>query len=138
MKTAVVYFSHGGATRSFARAEANARGADLLEAVPAKKYNMFTTIAQGCPAAMKQKRVPLAAAPNLSGYQRIVLMAPVWSGFPAPPFNSMVDLLPSGAEVEVLLISASGSSDRSRGKVRALIQSKGCKVITQRDVRSHQ
>lgn len=138
MKTAVVYFSHGGATRSFARAEANARGADLLEAVPAKKYNIFTAVAQGCPAAIKQKSVPLSVAPNLSGYQRIVLMAPVWSGFPAPPFNSMVDLLPSGTEVEVLLISASGNSDRNRAKVRALIQAKGCKVVAQRDVRSHQ
>ena len=41
-------------------------------------------------------------------------------------------------EVEVLLVSASGSSEKSHGKVRALIQGKGCKVVAQRDIRSHQ
>lgn len=138
MKTAVVYFTLGGATRSFARAEANARGADLFEAVPAKKYNVMTAFTRGCPAAMRQKSVPLQAAPDLSGYARIVLMAPVWAGFPAPPFNTMADLLPPGAEVEVLLVSSSGSSEKSHDKVRALIQGKGCKVVAQRDIRSHQ
>ena len=36
MKTAVVYYSLGGSTRSFARAEAEARGADLIEIQPIK------------------------------------------------------------------------------------------------------
>lgn len=138
MKTAVVYFTLGGATRSFARAEANARGADLLEAVPVKKYNLLTAFTRGCPAAIRQKSVPLQNSLHLSGYDRIVLMAPVWAGFPAPPFNTMVNLLPSGKEVEVLLVSASGNSDKSHDKVRALIHSKGCKVVAQRDIRSHQ
>ena len=83
MKTAVVYFSLGGATRSFARAEANARGADLFEAVPEKKYNPFSALVRGCHAAMRQKSVPLSEAPDLTGYGHIVLMAPVWGGFPA-------------------------------------------------------
>ena len=138
MKTAVVYFSLGGATRSFARAEANARDAKLIEAVPVKKYNPLTAFTRGCPAAIRQKSVPLQQTPDLSGYDRIVLMAPVWPGFPAPPVNTLVNLLPSGKEVEVLLVSASGSSDKSHDKVRALIRSKGCKVVTQRDIRSHQ
>ena len=80
MKTAVVYFSQGGATRSFARAEANARDADLLEAVPAKKYSLLTAFTRGCPAAIRQKSVPLQRNPNLSAYERIVLMVPVWAG----------------------------------------------------------
>ena len=138
MKTAVVYYSLGGSTRSFARAEAEARGADLIEIHPAKAYNPFTAFVRGCPAAIRQKGVPLSAAPDLSGYERIVLMAPVWAGFPAPPFNTMVNLLPSGKEVEVILVSASGSSEKSHDKVRALIRSKGCKVVAQRDIRSHQ
>ena len=138
MKTAVVYFSQSGATRSFARAEANARGADLLEAAPVKKYNPLTAVTRGCPAAIRQKSVPLQNKPNLSEYERIVLMAPVWAGFPAPPFNTVVNLLPSGKEVEVLLVSASGSSEKSHDKVRTLIRSKGCKVVAQRDIRSHQ
>ena len=138
MKTAVVYYTLGGSTRSFARAEAGARAADLLEAVPAKPYNPFTALMQGCAAARRQRSVPLAQAPDLMGYDRIVLMAPVWGGFPAPPFNSMAALLPAGAQVEVLLVSSSGSSEKSRAKVRALIQGKGCRVVCQRDIHSHQ
>ena len=109
MKTAVVYFSLGGATRSFARAEANARGADLFEAVPEKKYNPFSALVRGCHAAMRQKSVPLSEAPDL----------------------------PRGAEVEALLVSASGSSEKSRAKVRALLEARGCRVVAQRDIRSH-
>ncbi|MDO4270863.1 MAG: hypothetical protein Q4C72_08080 [Eubacteriales bacterium] len=137
MKTAVVYFTLGGSTRAFARAEADARGADLFEAVPAKKYNPFTAFVRGCPAALKQKSVPLEAAPDLKSYERIVLMAPVWAGFPAPPFNAMIALLPRGAEVEALLVSSSGDSSKSKDKVRALIEKTGCKVVAQRDIRPH-
>lgn len=137
MKTAVVYYSLGGSTRSFARAEATARAADLIEVRPAKPYNRFTSFALGCPAAIRQKAVPLAEAPDLSGYDHFVLMAPVWAGHPAPPFNSMVQALPVGAEVEVLLVSASGTN-KSRDKVRALIEHKGCTVTGLRDIRSHQ
>ncbi|HIV95986.1 MAG TPA: hypothetical protein H9745_00220 [Candidatus Agathobaculum stercoravium] len=138
MKTAVVYYSLGGSTRSFARAEAEARGADLIEIHPVKAYNPFTAFVCGCPAAIRQKGVPLSAAPDLSGYERIILMAPVWAGHPAPPFNSMARLLPAGAEAEVLLVSSSGNSSKSRAKVRALIQNQGCTLTAQRDIRSHQ
>ena len=138
MKTAVVYYSLGGSTRSFARAEADARGADLIEVRPAKAYNPLTAFLRGCPAAIRQAAVPLADAPDLSPYGHVVLMAPVWAGHPAPPFNSMVKLLPAGTEVEVLLVSSSGQSDKSSAKVRALLMNQGCTVTAQRDIRSHQ
>ena len=137
MKTAVIYYSLGGSTRSFARAEATARAADLIEIRPAKPYNPFTSFILGCPAAIRQKAVPLADAPNLSGYDHFVLMAPVWAGHPAPPFNSAVQALPAGAKVEVLLVSASGTN-KSRAKVRALSEGRGCTVTALRDIQSHQ
>ena len=65
-------------------------------------------------------------------------MAPVWAGHPAPPFNSAVKLLPAGTEVEVLLVSSSGQSDKSTAKVRALLMNRGCTITAQRDIRSHQ
>ena len=65
-------------------------------------------------------------------------MAPVWAGPPAPPFNSMVKRLPAGTEVEVLLVSSSGQSDKSSAKVCALLMNQGCTVTAQRDIRSHQ
>ena len=42
MKTAVVYYTLGGTTRAFARAEAQARGADLIELRPARPQFFIT------------------------------------------------------------------------------------------------
>lgn len=53
MKTAVAYYSLGGTTRSYARAEAKARNADLIELTPKTPYNRFTAFVRvfgGCQA----------------------------------------------------------------------------------------
>lgn len=122
MKTAVAYYSLGGTTRSYARAEAKARNADLIELTPKTPYNRFTAFVRGCLEAVKQKAVALDGMPLFVGYDRVVLMAPVWAGYPAPPFNSAVELLPPGTEVEVILVSGSGNSEKSRAKVRLQIK----------------
>ena len=136
MKTTVAYYSLGGTTRSYARAEAKARGADLIELKPRTLYNRLTAVVRGCPEAKKQKAVALDGLPLFVGYDRVVLMAPVWAGYPAPPFNSAVELLPPGTEVEVLLVSRSGNSDRSRARVRLQIKKRGCALLAQRDIRA--
>ena len=48
MKTAVAYYSLGGTTRSYARAEAKAWNADLIELMPKTPYNRFTAFVRGC------------------------------------------------------------------------------------------
>ena len=136
MKTAVVYYSLGGSTRSFARAEAQANGADLFEVEPAQPYTLFTAFLRGCPAAIRQQAVPLRQSPDLSGYDRVILLSPIWANHPAPPFNSAAALLPAGAAVEVVLVSGSGKSG-THGKVRALIERQGCTLTALRDVRPH-
>ncbi|MFR4852876.1 MAG: flavodoxin [Butyricicoccus sp.] len=82
MKTAVAYYSLGGTTRSYARAEAKARNADLIELTPKTPYNRFTAFVRGCLEAVKQKAVALEGMPLFVGYDRVVLMAPVWAGYP--------------------------------------------------------
>ena len=75
MKTAVAYYSLGGTTRSYARAEAKARNADLIELTPKTPYNRFTAFVRGCLEAVKQKAVALDGMPLFVGYDRVVLMA---------------------------------------------------------------
>lgn len=89
---------------------------------------------RGCLEAVKQKAVALDGMPLFVGYDRVVLMAPVWAGYPAPPFNSAVELLPPGTEVEVILVSGSGNSEKSRAKVR--LQIKNAAVRSRRSVTS--
>ena len=74
--------------------------------------------------------------PLFVGYDRVVLMTPVWAGYPAPLFNSAVELLPPGTEVEVILVSGSGNSEKSRAKVR--LQIKNAAVRSRRSVTSGQ
>lgn len=136
MKTAVAYYSLSGTTRSYARAEAKARNADLIELTPKTPYNRFTAFVRGCLEAVKQKAVALDGMPLFVGYDRVVLMAPAWAGYPAPPFNSAVELLPPGTEVEVILVSGSGNSEKSRAKVRLQIKKRGCTLTAQRDIRA--
>ena len=68
MKTAVAYYSLSGTTRSYARAEAKARNADLIELTPKTPYNRFTAFVRGCLEAVKQKAVALDGMPLFVGY----------------------------------------------------------------------
>lgn len=135
MKTAVVYYSLGGKTKSYALAEASARKAVLIELTPEKEYNPFTAFFKGCPQAMKQKNVPLVYQPDLSEFERVVLMAPVWAGYPAPPFNSAVELLPFDCLVEVVLTAGSGNC-KNIDAVKAKIEAQDCIVVSARTIRS--
>ena len=128
MKTAVAYYSLGGTTRSYARAEAKARNADLIELKPRRPYNLVSAFVRGCLEAVKQKAVALDGMPLFVGYDRV--------GYPAPPFNSAVELLPPGTEVEVILVSGSGNSEKSRAKVRLQIKKRGCTLTAQHDIRA--
>ena len=110
--------------------------ADLIELMPKSPYNRFTAFVRGCPEAVKQKAVALDGMPLFVGYDRVVLMAPVWAGYPAPVFNSAVELLPPGTEVEVILVSGSGNSEKSKAKVRLQIKKRGCMLTAQRDIRA--
>ncbi|WP_382735525.1 hypothetical protein [Agathobaculum butyriciproducens] len=58
MKTAVAYYRLGGTTRSYARAEAKARNADLIELTPKTPgMNRFTAFCARLFEAVKQKAV---------------------------------------------------------------------------------
>ena len=74
--------------------------------------------------------------PLFVGYDRVVLIAPVWAGYPAPVFNSAVELLPPGTEVEVILVSAAEIVKRVGRKVRLQIKKRGCTIFAQRDIRA--
>ena len=66
MKTAVAYYSLGGTTRSYARAEAKARNADLIELTPKTPYNRFTAFVRGCLRLSSRRRSRWTACRCLS------------------------------------------------------------------------
>ena len=84
---------------------------------------------------MKRKTVAIQPIKvNLKEYDRIILGCPVWAAYPAPAFNSIVEQLPAGKEVGIFLCSGGGDTKKSEEGTKALIEKKGCKVISYQNV----
>ena len=127
MSTAIFYYSVSGMTKAFAEKQAAETGADVFEVCEVKKRNGFTAFIPGCCLAMSGKSsaiVPPDA--DLSAYDEIVIMGPIWAGHPAPAVNSIIGLLPAGKAVSLICTSGRGGYDLS--KTAALITAKGCTV----------
>lgn len=138
MKTIVVYYTFGGSTKKEAERIAAEWGADLCRVKEAKKRGLIASFIPGGLQAMKRKAVAvLPLDVSLRDYDRIIIGCPVWAGFPAPAFNSVLELLPAGKEVELFLCSGSGDSSKSAEETKTLIENKGCRLVCCRDVRTY-
>ena len=127
MATAILYYSYSGTVKAFAEKQAGETGAALFEIREVKKHNGFTAFLPGCFQAMGMKSskvVPPEA--DLSAYDEIVIMGPIWAGHPAPAVNGIIDLLPTGKSVSLVCLSGRGGYDLS--KTAALVTAKGCTV----------
>ena len=111
METLVMYYSFSGRTHYEAKRLAEARGAELYEVREQRRRSLASAYLLGAHQAKKRSFVATEPfAMQLDDYDRIVLMSPVWGGYPAPAFNAMVRELPAGREVEVILTSDSGTA----------------------------
>ena len=78
MKSAILYYTLGGATRAEATKRAKASGADLFEILEKKKRKTFSAFLPGCPQALGRKTSaiqPLSI--DWSLYDSVTLLAPV-------------------------------------------------------------
>jgi hypothetical protein len=127
MSTVILFYSLSGKTKSLAEKLAAEKGAELFELREVKKRSRFSAYTAGVFQAGGMKRTtiePLSA--DLSSFDEIVIMGPIWAGHPAPAVNSAIDLLPEGKSVS--LIYTSGRGGYELPKTAALITEKGCTV----------
>jgi hypothetical protein len=137
MKTVVLYYSFSGKTKKAAEKIAKPLGAPFYQITETRKRSKLSVFFVGCPSAMRRKSTPInKPSVDLNKFDRIVLLSPIWAGFPAPAFNSMVDLLPSGKEVEIAVTSDGGASPKSEQGTKDMVEKKGCKVISYKDVKT--
>ena len=102
MKSVVLYYTFGGSTKLEAERIGAEQGAPVYRVRETKSRSLFGSFIPGGFQAMKRKRVKiLPLEVDLSAFDRIYIGCPVWAACPAPAFNSMVDLLPAGKEIEV-------------------------------------
>ena len=127
MATAILYYSLSGKTKAYAEKTAAETGAALFEICEVKKHNGFTAFLPGCFQAGGMKHTPIIPPDtDLSSYDEIVVMGPIWAGHTAPAVNSITDLLPEGKTVSLICTSGRGGYDLS--KTAALITAKGCTI----------
>jgi flavodoxin len=115
MREVIVYFTFGGSTKKEAERLAKEREAPAFRVMEARSRSLLASFIPGGSQAIQRKSVeirPLDA--DLRQYDRIIIGCPVWGGYPAPAFNSILELLPAGREVEVFLCSGGGDTQKSR------------------------
>lgn len=137
MKAIVLYYSMNGTTKAEAERTAKENDAVLCQIKEKKKRNIFSVFLSGCPAAMKRDASEIQPLGyDLKDFDRIIIGTPIWAGFPVPAFNAVVNLLPSGKEVELFFCSAGGEEPKSEQGTRELIEAKGCTLIDYRHIRT--
>jgi len=135
MKTIILFYSWSGKTKTLAAEKAGEIGADIEEVTEVKKQSGFGAFFVGAPKAMKRRKTqikPISA--NLENYDQIIVMAPVWAFNPAPAFNNIVEAIPSGKKIEIILISASSGTKKSAEGTKKLFTDRGCEVVNYTDV----
>lgn len=137
MKTAVIFYSFTGKTRKLAEREAEKEAADLIEIKECRRRSIIGAYVGGSLAARRQRKTEIEAFTiNLSEYDRIIVAVPLWAGFPAPAFNNMLEVIPEGKEIRMIVTSGSGNSSGSKEKTIALAAQKGIHVIEYQDIKT--
>lgn len=128
MNTLVIYYSLTGRTYKEAKRLANELGAERYRVEERKRRSAIGAATVGRIEAKERKASyidPIAV--RLSDYDNVVMMAPIWGGYPAPAFNSMVRELSDGVNVGIVLTTDEGDLKDEEGLIR-FVESTGAKV----------
>lgn len=137
MKSVIIYYSYTGKTRELAEKTARDIEADLIEIKEKRNRSTFNAYVCGSLAARRQKKTEIKEVTfDLSEYEKVIVAVPIWAGFPSTPFNNILELLPEGKEIELILTSGSGNSKGSKEKTISLAKQKNIKVIKYTDVKT--
>lgn len=139
MKTLILYYSYTGNCKKEAETIASDYSkAVLYEVKEMKKRTKFNAFMSGCPKAMARKTVKIHPITcDLNEFDKIVIVCPIWSGYPVPAFNAMVELLPQRKEIELFFCSGGGETPKSKEGTIALITSKNCKLVAYHDIKTY-
>jgi len=135
MKGAILYYSLNGSTAKFVNDMAKNNGFKAYRMVEKKKRTVVNAFLKGSRQAMKREAVELVPVEiNWTGVERIVVACPIWAGYPAPAFNSMIKLLPKKMPIELYFVSGSGSSANSRTETEKMLANEGYNIVSYTDV----
>lgn len=136
MSSLVLYYSYSGHTRQIAEELASKESADIAEIKDLKRPGTFKAYTAGSFAAIRGKAweiQPLDADP--AKYDKLILLAPIWAGNPAPAFNAVLEKLPAGKDVSLKMVSGGGKSG-CRARLEAIVENKGCALEGYEDIKA--
>lgn len=137
MKATIIYYSYTGKTRALAEKKAREEQAAIFEIKEQKQRSTLGAYVLGSLAARTQKKAVIEEVSfDLLPFDRILVAVPLWAGYPAPAFNNILDLIPAGKEVELMITSGSGNSGNSKEKTLALAASKGIQIVQYQDIKT--
>lgn len=135
MKTVIIYYTFGGATKKEAERLSEELGAPAYRVREKRGRSVLGAFIPGCPQAINRKESGIQPLDvDLNDYDRIIIGSPIWGGFPAPAFNAIVDILPSGKQIDLFFCSGGGETPKSAEGTKTLIIQKGCALASYRDV----
>ena len=138
MKTVVLYYSYSGHSKKVAEKMATKQGWELVEIKTKVRRPMPLLFVYDCALALMHKTTAIEPiTQDLSAYEMITLVSPVWASNPTPAFNAAVKLLPKGKKVQVIMVSGSGlgATKRSEKATKHRIREQGCTVVEYKDVK---
>ena len=136
MKSLVILYSYTGYTKSIAKELATKEAANIAEIKDTKRPGVIKAYTAGCIAALRGKAWPIQPlGAVLADCDRLILLAPIWAGNPAPAFNAVLELLPKGKSVAVKMVSGSGKSE-CKERLDMAIQAKGCTLESFEDIKA--
>ena len=136
MKTLVIFYSYTGHTKTIAQQLAAEESADVMEIVDTARPGVLRAYVAGCFAAIRGKSWPIQPQnPDLSAYDRLILLSPVWASNPPPAVNAILDSLPNGKSIAVKMVSASRRSN-CKARLEAGIKAKGSVLESFEDIKA--
>ena len=131
MKTVVMYYSYSGTTKALATQTALELGADIEEIIEVKRPFLPVGVYRAVTCS-KTEIHPIKS--QLEDYDNIVIMSPVWADHPVSAIYSLIDCLPEGKQVELVMVSGGGGTKSSAESTKALVTARGCEVTSYSNV----
>jgi len=128
MDTLVVYYSRSGSTRTVAAALAHGVEGTLRQLVDA---NARTNLLAAAMAALFRRSARLVNPDyDVSGYETVVIMTPIWVGNPAPAANTFLRTVNlTGKKVLIVALGESGANLATSSHLEQMARARGGQVI---------
>jgi len=131
-----MYYSFSGKTKKIAEEMTQKESADAFEIKDIKPVGKIKAYTAGIVASIKGKAW-LIKPPDIdiSKYDKITMLAPVWADNPPPAFNAILEYLPTGKPISIIMVSASGKSN-CKDRLESVIKSRGCTLESFEDIKA--